>query len=304
MGYDATTENMPRSESIVSDISSTSSISEELDRIARRDTRKRPEELPATLSVPTYDETSRDPEKPHPSELLEFTTIHEPICREDDESPTRPASNNYATSSNDDLFRGLSDAIPDLRRLSADARMATEAEHRMTFLQGCRLYPKAILWSALLSSTIIMEGFDTTLITSFFAFPIFRRNYGQPVDASGNNHQISVAWQTGLQNGMFVGEIIGLFCNGFLTDRFGYHRTMIGSLIAMSLFVFLAFFAYNIEMLLAAQVSCTEMTRGLPLTRYLTGPVRHPVGHLSDLEHDIRRGDYAYRITSSPPVQR
>lgn len=259
---------MPRSESIVSDTSSTSSISEELDRIARRDTRKRPDELSKTLSIPSYDEKSHDPEKPHPSELLEFTTIHEPICHEDDDSPTRRTSNNYATSSNDDLFHGLSDAVPDLRRLSADARMATEAEHKMTFLQGCRLYPKAILWSALLSSTIIMEGFDTTLITSFFAWPVFRRSYGHPVDASGNNYQISVAWQTGLQNGMFMGEIIGLFCNGFLTDRFGYHRTMIGSLIAMSLFVFLAFFAYNIEMLLAAQVRPTATLIGFVLTEF------------------------------------
>lgn len=217
-------------------------------------------------------------EKVHPSELLEFATVHEggrigatrsiPSYPSDAKtanerhadyspSPEPGVHRSATTSSNDDLFRGMSTAIPDLRRLSADARNATEAEHKMTFLEGCRLYPKAIGWSFLLSCTIIMEGFDLTLVSSFQAFPIFRRTYGQAADPTNNtNHQISPPWQTGLQNGALVGEILGLFMNGYLTDRFGYQRTMIIALVWMCLFVFLAFFAFNIEMLLASQVLC------------------------------------------------
>ena len=204
-------------------------------------------------------------EKVHPSELLEFATVantgrigtipgSNDAGKESRISDRGHVERGSITRSNDDLFRGMSVAIPDLRRLSADARAHTEAEHNMTFVEGCRLYPKAIAWSVLLSATIIMEGFDLTLISSFQAFPIFRRTYGQPADANGHNHQISPAWQTGLQNGAIAGEIIGLFLNGYLTDRFGYQRTMILSLIWMCLFVFLAFFAFNIKMLLASQV--------------------------------------------------
>lgn len=39
------------------------------------------------------------------------------------------------------------------------ARLATEKEHNMTLLQGVRLYPKAIAWSVLISTCIVMEGY-------------------------------------------------------------------------------------------------------------------------------------------------
>lgn len=209
-------------------------------------------------------------EKVHPSEYLEFATVAEtgrigtkaeiPWLCETTGSPLPERGSDVhrgsVTRSNDDLFRGMSVAIPNLRRLSADAKAHTETEHQMTIMDGIRLYPKAIAWSLLLSATIIMEGFDLTLISSFQAFPIFRRTFGKPADPNGHNSQISPAWQTGLQNGALVGEIIGLFLNGWLTDKLGYQRTMVIALVWMCLFVFLAFFAFNIELLLASQVLC------------------------------------------------
>jgi MFS transporter, SP family, general alpha glucoside:H+ symporter len=203
--------------------------------------------------------------KVHPSEYLEFATLPNTITggrvqplHIKIESEAETPSN--ITQSNDDLFHGLSQAIPNLRRLSIEARAATKAEHKMGFLEGLRTYPKAIMWSVMLSSTIIMEGFDLTLINSFFAFPVFRRHYGQEHIINGNpQYQITPAWQSGLTNAAVAGEIIGLMLNGFLTDRFGYHRTMVITLVWMALFVFLAFFAVNIQMLLVAQVMC-----GLP----------------------------------------
>lgn len=218
-------------------------------------------------SKPDPDRSSADK---HPSEFLEFATIPTSgVPRHPRLEPikTQPGSESVSqlnvTNSNDDLYRGLQQAIPDLRRLSIEARNATKAEHKMTFVAACKLYPRAILWSLLLSCTIIMEGFDLTLINSFFAFDVFRRAYGKPMYPNNppgqQNYQISPAWQSGLTNAAVSGEIIGLFFNGYLTDRFGYHKTMIFTLIWMSLFVFLAFFAINIEMLLAAQVLC-----GLP----------------------------------------
>lgn len=206
-------------------------------------------------------------EKAHPSEFLEFATVAPGINRITTTAkvPTEilePVETNQyiPTQSNDDLYHGLSAAVPGLRRLSVDARAATEAERKMTFLTSVRLYPKAIAWSLLLSTTIVMEGYDTTLINSFFAFPVFRRSYGEPLYPNNpqgqRNFQISPAWQAGLGNAAVAGEIIGLIFNGYLTDRYGYHKTMIITLIWLSLFVFLAFFAVNIQMLLAAQVLC------------------------------------------------
>ncbi len=213
-------------------------------------------------------------DKVHPSEFLEFITVANPASHrlqplrvqvQANQDLDKHASENqiHITRSNDDLFFGLSRAIPGLRRLSVEARAATKAEHAMTFLRGCRLYPKAMMWSVLLSMTIVMEGYDKTLINSFYAFPVFRRSYGTPINPSASrselDYQISPAWQSGLTNAALVGEIFGLMFNGFLTDRWGYHKTMVLTLVWMSLFVFLAFFAVNIRMLLAAQILC-----GLP----------------------------------------
>jgi hypothetical protein len=209
--------------------------------------------------------------KPHPSEYLEFVTLGpqqdgprlEPLRTIPDVEKEDAENRINVTSSNDDLFRGLSAAIPGLRRLSVEARAATKAEHEMTFVRGCRLYPKAMLWSLLLSMTIVMEGYDLTLINSFYAFPVFRRSYGVPLRPNAppeqRDYQISTAWQSGLTNAAVSGEILGLMFNGFLTDRFGYHKTMVFTLVWMCLFVFLAFFAVSINMLLVAQILC-----GLP----------------------------------------
>lgn len=130
----------------------------------------------------------------------------------------------------------------------------------MTFLAGFRLYPKAIAWSILLSSTIIMEGYDLTLISSFFSLPSFRQAYGKPTDRDarlGRTHyEISAAWQAGLTNVAVVGEIIGLLMNGYLADRVGYRYTMIAALAWLSVAIFLSFFASSLEMLLVAQLLC------------------------------------------------
>ncbi|KAM6507047.1 hypothetical protein FALCPG4_018437 [Fusarium falciforme] len=48
-----------------------------------------------------------------------------------------------------------------------DAHAAGEAERDL------KLYPKAVGWSILLSTVIIMEGFDTVLIGILYANPPF-----------------------------------------------------------------------------------------------------------------------------------
>ncbi|CRK25865.1 hypothetical protein BN1723_018244, partial [Verticillium longisporum] len=71
--------------------------------------------------------------------------------------------------------------------------------------------------------------------------------------------EISAAWQAGLSNGVAVGEIIGLFLNGYISERFGYRWTVIGALMLLTGFITIFFTAQNIETLLVAEILC-----GLP----------------------------------------
>ena len=57
-------------------------------------------------------------------------------------------------------------------------------------------------------------------------------------------------------NGARAGEVIGLLINGFVSERYGYRRTMIGALIAMTGFIFILFFAPNIQTLVIGEVFC------------------------------------------------
>lgn len=56
----------------------------------------------------------------------------------------------------DDKDQDLADHAKALERMIENAKSATDKEHKMTLMQGVRLYPKAIFWSVLISSTIIM----------------------------------------------------------------------------------------------------------------------------------------------------
>lgn len=134
------------------------------------------------------------------------------------------------------------------------ARSAAAKEHSMTLLQGIKLYPKAIGWSLFISTCIVMEGYDISLVNNFYAFPQFRQKYGEQMP--DGTYEISAAWQSGLSNGANVGSIIGLFINGWVSERFGYRYTIIVCLIWLTAFITLFFTAQNIQTLLAAEILC------------------------------------------------
>lgn len=51
-----------------------------------------------------------------------------------------------------------------------DAKKASDSEHKMTLLQGIKLYPKAVAWSLLISTCIAMEGYDVCLLSNFYRY--------------------------------------------------------------------------------------------------------------------------------------
>ena len=149
---------------------------------------------------------------------------------------------------------GRHSITPDFADVASGAIAGTESEKRLGIIQGFKLYPKAVGWSILLSTAIIMEGYDVTLLPNLFAFPPFQQKYGEP--AGDGTYQLTPAWQSGLTNGANVGEIIGLFITGLVAERIGYRWTMIASLFLVICFIFIAFFAQNVQMLLAAEILC------------------------------------------------
>lgn len=97
-----------------------------------------------------------------------------------------------------------------------------------------------------------MEGFDIVLINSLMALPAFQRRFGEP--SADGGYQISAAWQSGLSNGALVGEVLGLLLIGYIVERVGYKKTMIGSLVLLTGFIFIVFFAQNLPMLLVGEI--------------------------------------------------
>ncbi|KAF2724062.1 putative MFS alpha-glucoside transporter [Polychaeton citri CBS 116435] len=139
-----------------------------------------------------------------------------------------------------------------MNEVTVNARAATEKEHNMTLWQGIKLYPKAVAWSLIISTCIAMEGYQVCLLSNFYAFPQFNKKYG--VQLPDGTYEVPAKWQAGLSNGANVGEIIGLFINGFVSERFGYRYTVMACLALITAFVAIFFTAPNVEALQAAEI--------------------------------------------------
>ncbi|KAK9476108.1 general substrate transporter [Lipomyces japonicus] len=138
-----------------------------------------------------------------------------------------------------------------------EAKRASDQEHAMPFLQAIKTYRKAAMWSMIVSTCIIMEGYDIVLVGSLYAQPAFQEKYGEYFPGIG--YQIPARWQIAIGNGTQAGAIIGAFANGWLTDRFGYRKLLLACMALTAAFIFVPFFAPNIQVMLVGQVLC-----GLP----------------------------------------
>lgn len=120
----------------------------------------------------------------------------------------------------DRAYSSIAESLPDFADLHDDHREQTEKETSMGFWKGLSTYPAAAAWSVLLSSSIIMEGYDTALLGSLFAYPVFNERYGSRLPSG--IYEVSAGWQTGLMNGAQAGSLIGLAFNGWCCDKFGH----------------------------------------------------------------------------------
>ncbi|KAK5691860.1 hypothetical protein LTR97_011031 [Elasticomyces elasticus] len=200
------------------------------------------------------------------------------------------------------------------RDLFTNAEDATDKEHKLTLFSAIKLYPKAIGWSVIMSTSLVMDGYDLKLVGSLFAQPAFREAYGHRLP--DGTYQISAPWQSGLNNGSNIGQMIGLLVAGVLVERFGFRKTMMVALVSVPCVIFIQFFATGLPQLQAGQVllgiplgifqtvSCVYAMEVVPvsLRAYLTGFVSEcwQIGQL--LATCVLRGTlsmdapWAYRI--------
>ena len=148
-------------------------------------------------------------------------------------------------------MRTRSTRLKPSQTLVREAAEANEEERKMSVMQALKLYPKAMMWSIVLSSAIIMEGsvhkdlreimsadpcsYDTAVIGScrslgfasrrsltpaVWAYPPFLDIFG--VKGVDGKLTIPSSWQNGIGSGTSVGEIIGLQIAGVAANRIGY----------------------------------------------------------------------------------
>ena len=172
------------------------------------------------------------------------------------------------------------------RDLVSDAEEATNKDHQLTVLQAIKLYPEAVAWSAVFSASCIMDGYDLKLIGSLFAQPAFSKAYGKL--QLGGTYQITAAWQSGLNNGSNCGQMIGLCFAGFLSERFGFRKTMIGTLLIIPCLIFIQFFAPNLVVLEIGQILLGESSLIIVKARVADPHPndRYTIGHISN--HHLR----------------
>lgn len=167
-------------------------------------------------------------------------------------------------NSNESMDAEMQDYLAKFLDISNNAKENDHQEKTMTLKEGLKTFPRAAMWSIVLSSAIIMEGYDTNLLNSFYGFPDFVNKFGTYFPEKGKK-EIPAKWQTALSMAVNCGEIIGLFLAGIISDRIGYRKTLIASLIMVAGLIFIVFFAKNIQMLLAG-----ELLLGLPWGAFQT----------------------------------
>jgi SP family general alpha glucoside:H+ symporter-like MFS transporter len=101
-----------------------------------------------------------------------------------------------------------------------------------------------------------MDGYDTALIGTLFGFPAFQQRFGVPVPGSPGTFQITAKWQDALGLASPLGNIVGIFVNGILTERFGHKKTLLGFIIWLTACIFIAFFAPSVQVLFVGELLC------------------------------------------------
>jgi SP family general alpha glucoside:H+ symporter-like MFS transporter len=96
-----------------------------------------------------------------------------------------------------------------------------------------------------------------SLLSNFFAYPSFQKKFGNKVPKTPQTptgYSLTAGWQSGLSQGGTAGSIMGTILNGWLVTAFGPRKVVLCTLVVMSCFLFIVFFAPNKSVLLAGEI--------------------------------------------------
>ncbi|KAH1496035.1 hypothetical protein LV164_002285 [Aspergillus fumigatus] len=152
-------------------------------------------------------------------------------------------------------LKNFSPGNPDVVELIRYAQESDAADRLLTVRQALSKYKKAVFWAMFLSTSLIMEGYDLVIITSFYGQSQFIERFGEFSDKAGKK-VITAAWQSGLSNSSMVGQLTGLLLNAYSQDRFGCRPTMMFFMAWMALMIFIPVFAPSLPILAWGEAMC------------------------------------------------
>ncbi|OQV07723.1 hypothetical protein CLAIMM_12118 [Cladophialophora immunda] len=147
----------------------------------------------------------------------------------------------------------LSDA--DTLDLIRHAQESDAADRLLTVRQALKKYKKAVFWAMFLSTSLVMEGYDLVIITSFYGQTQFQNRFGVLDPATGKK-AIPASWQSGLSNSALVGQLAGLLINAYTQDQFGCRPTMMVFMVWMACVLFIPIFAPSLSVLAFGESMC------------------------------------------------
>lgn len=127
-----------------------------------------------------------------------------------------------------------------------EAIAAEEFEHNIGRWEAFKTYKKvskitviagdvcthiqAVFWSLLASTSIVMEGYQIVLLSSFYALPAFQQKYGEYFPEL-DTWAIPANWQVGFAVVVSGGGVLGVLVGAMEVDRWGYRWTLIANLV-------------------------------------------------------------------------
>ncbi|KAL3482984.1 hypothetical protein BJX62DRAFT_245349 [Aspergillus germanicus] len=121
--------------------------------------------------------------------------------------------------------RGFNLDDPTVVELVSQAEASHEADAKLTVWDAVKKYKTAVFWAMFLSTSLIMEGFDLSIIGAFYGQTQFKDRFGTTDPVTGEK-SITAPWTSGLSNSSAVGQLFGLAINAWAQDRFGCRPTM------------------------------------------------------------------------------
>ncbi|KAI4855759.1 sugar transporter [Aureobasidium sp. EXF-8846] len=149
---------------------------------------------------------------------------------------------------------GVSTNAMDFRALVTQAQTNADFDSKLTVMEALKKHKKAVFWAMILSTSLVMEGYDLVIINSFYGQPQFQRRFGEQV--APGKWAISANWQSGLSNSAVVGQLIGLVLNTEFQDRFGSRHTMMFFMVWLIGAIFVPFFAPSLPVLAVGEGLC------------------------------------------------